>query len=134
MTTLTPRQLLKKNKASVPAGPTLDIDADILLEASTLGRVSKVLVANRMLVGLTVVDTDGQSLGVLPVAIIKEYIRERLKVHGDLGPIDHLHGIPVVHLYRCEGEVEKKHEPHQRISFSPPRCPVTGRLMEPVEG
>ncbi|SRR6266851_2572267 len=133
MTILTPRQLLAQNKKPTPNGLTLDIDADIVLQDAALSRIYRILLADKSLVGLTVVDTYDRFLGVLPIIALKEYIGKRIRIRGDRGPIDHLDGIPVVHLYRCEGEKEKKHEPHQRISFSLPRCPITGYLMKLAE-
>jgi len=127
MTSLTPRQLLAQQKALVASGPTLDIDADIPLDEDALSCISQALLEDKALIGLTVVATDGQALGVLSVATMKEYLARSATVEGTRGPNT---GSPVMvpSLYRCN-----VHN-YQRISWTQPKCRLGGEPMQLVEG
>ena len=127
-------ELLHLSTDPVPTGPTLAVDADMMLEDMVLDVVNRHFLADESLVGLAVIASDGKTLGVIPLNTFLDYLEAQqsntTRVRG--GGLDMLagHAVSDVPFYRCD-----RHEPpYQRLSwYAQPMCRTCGQPMKRVE-
>lgn len=129
---LTPRELASRHADPACAGRTVSIEADVPLMGENLSWLERVLEEDESLDGVEVLDADGTSLGVVPVADVLDYVFADSFGPTRGGRVGQLEGAPVgaAPLFQCT-----LHEPpYRRLLWaaSPQllRCKECGQTLQ----
>jgi hypothetical protein len=114
----------------------MGVDADVLLQDRALERLTAALSADESLVGVEVLTSGGEALGVIALDAVLDYIAQQPLASGHRGgSIGQLEGTVVsdAPLLRCDEHAP----PYQRLvwaaSTRPPSCKVCGKAMQRVQ-
>ncbi len=139
--TLTPRELLKQNPGQIATGSVLDIEADMPLEGEVLDRVIQVLDDNSTITALEVITPEDESLGIVPLDTVFDYIQNQPLYEPTLGGrVSELEGSVVspAPLFQCDHYGTPYHQapPYQRlvsIARAGLKCPRCGKDLQRVK-
>ena len=131
---LTAQELLELNPGSAVASPALGIESDTLLKGHILERVIGVFYDDDSLTGLQVLNSQGETLGIITIEALLDYHAQSLKAHNRGGSPDQIEGhlVSEFPLFHCDA-----HEPvtQRLIYYATPallRCPTCGQQMKRV--